>query len=95
LWPVFQVIFTTIDMWIVAIAWIYVATMMAVANAMSPDGSVLGAVAIFLFYGVAPTALVMYILNTSRRRRLRRAQAMQQVQVPQSPDTAPTPQTPP
>lgn len=65
------------NMWIVAIAWMYVVTMMAVANAISPDGSVLGAVFIFLFYGLAPTALVMYILNTSRRRRLRRAQEMQ------------------
>jgi len=59
-------------MWIVAIAWIYVAVMMALAEATSPQGTVLGAVITFLFYGVAPTALVMYLLGTPDRRRARR-----------------------
>jgi hypothetical protein len=59
-------------MWIVAIAWIYVAVMMALAEATSSQGTVLGAVITFLFYGVAPTALVMYLLGTPDRRRARR-----------------------
>lgn len=59
-------------MWIVAIAWIYVALMMALAEATSPQGTVLGAVITFVFYGVAPTALVMYLLGTPGRRRARR-----------------------
>ena len=59
-------------MWIVAIAWIYVALMMALAEAASPQGTYLGAVITFVFYGVAPTALVMYLLGTPGRRRARR-----------------------
>lgn len=59
-------------MWIVAIAWIYVALMMALAEATSSQGSVLGAVITFMFYGVAPTALVMYVLRTPDRKRARR-----------------------
>jgi len=60
-------------MWIVAIAWMYVATMMTVAEAASPQGSVLAAIGIFFFYGLLPTALVMYLLNTPTRRRARLA----------------------
>ena len=59
-------------MWIVAIAWIYVALMMALAEATNPQGSYLGAIVTFLFYGVAPTALVMYLLGAPGRRRARR-----------------------
>lgn len=60
-------------MWIVAIAWMYVAVMMAVAEAFSPQGSVLGAVFTLLLYGIAPLALVMYLLGTPARRRALRA----------------------
>lgn len=59
-------------MWIVAIAWIYVALMMALAEATNPQGSYLGAIVTFVFYGVAPTALVMYLLGAPGRRRARR-----------------------
>jgi hypothetical protein len=63
-------------MWIIAIAWIYVALMMAVADAMHPSGGVVSAVFTFLMYGVGPVALVMYILNTPNRKRARaRAEA--------------------
>ena len=68
-------------MWIVAIAWMYVALMMSMAEATSPDGTVLGAVVTFVFYGVGPLALVMYLLGTpSRRRALRRREAEEQAQ---------------
>lgn len=60
-------------MWIVAIAWMYVALMMALAEATSTQGSVLGAIIILLMYGVAPVSLVMYLLATPARRRARRA----------------------
>ncbi len=60
-------------MWIVAIAWIYVALMMALSEATSPIGTVLGAIVTFVFYGVLPTALVMYLLGTPGRRRARQA----------------------
>jgi hypothetical protein len=60
-------------MHLVAIAWIYVALMMAAAEATSPNGSVLGAVFTFLGYGVAPLAIVVYVFGTPQRRRSRRA----------------------
>jgi hypothetical protein len=60
-------------MHLVAIAWIYVALMMAAAEATSPNGSVLGAVFTFLGYGVAPLAIVVYVFGTPQRRRTRRA----------------------
>lgn len=61
-------------MWIVVIAWMYVAVMMAVAEAFSPQGSILGGVFTLLLYGVAPLALVIYLFNTPMRRRRLRAQ---------------------
>jgi mannose/fructose/N-acetylgalactosamine-specific phosphotransferase system component IID len=56
-------------MYLVAIAWIYVVLMMAVAEAMSPQGSVIGAIFTFLLYGLLPLAIVLYILGTPGRRR--------------------------
>lgn len=59
-------------MYLVAIGWLYVALMMAIAEAISPRGTVLGAIVTFTLYGVAPTALLMYLLGTpGRKRRLR------------------------
>ncbi|MDE2146388.1 MAG: hypothetical protein KGJ24_06840 [Burkholderiales bacterium] len=60
-------------MLIVAIAWIYVVLMMAVAEAMSSQGSLLGAVFTFLLYGVLPLSVVLYVMATPARRRRRRA----------------------
>lgn len=53
----------------VTIAWLYVVVMMAVAEAVSPQGTVLGAVFTFLGYGVLPLSIVLYILNTPARKR--------------------------
>lgn len=58
-------------MHLVALAWIYVALMMAAAEAIHPNGTWLGAVFTFLLYGVLPLGLVLYILGTSARRRAR------------------------
>jgi hypothetical protein len=60
-------------MYLVAIAWLYVVLMMAVAEVVSPQGSVLGAVITLLMYGVGPLTLVLYILGTPHRRRRRKA----------------------
>jgi mannose/fructose/N-acetylgalactosamine-specific phosphotransferase system component IID len=60
-------------MYLVAIAWMYVVLMMAVVEAMSPQGTVLGAVFTLLLYGVGPLALLLYILGTPHRRRRRQA----------------------
>jgi hypothetical protein len=59
-------------MYLVAIAWIYVALMMAVAEATSTQGSLLGAFFTFVLYGLLPVAVLMYILGTPSRRALRR-----------------------
>lgn len=59
-------------MHLVAIAWIYVVGMMAIAEALSTQGSLLGAVITFVLYGVLPLAIVLYILATPARRRARR-----------------------
>ncbi|SPA24412.1 hypothetical protein [Cupriavidus taiwanensis] len=56
-------------MYIVAIGWLYVALMMAIT-----EHNVVAGVATFLMYGVAPVALVLYILGTPGRRR-RKAEA--------------------
>lgn len=56
-------------MYLVAIAWIYVALMMAVAEATHANGTVLGAIVTFVFYGVAPVTLVIYLMGAPGRRR--------------------------
>ncbi len=57
-------------MHIVIIAWLYVALMMAVAEATHTTGTVLGAIFTFLLYGVLPLSLVVYLMNTPARRRV-------------------------
>lgn len=59
-------------MYLVAIGWLYVALMMAVAEANHPSGTVLGGIVTFLFYGLLPTALVMYLMGTPLRRKANR-----------------------
>jgi hypothetical protein len=56
-------------MYLVAIAWIYITLMMAVAEAAHPQGSLLGALITFVLYGLAPLSLVLYLLNSPARRR--------------------------
>lgn len=55
-------------MYIIAIGWLYVTLLMALT-----EGSVVAGVLSFVFYGLAPTALLMWLLGTTARRR-RRAQ---------------------
>jgi hypothetical protein len=61
------------EMYLIAIAWGYVVLMMAVAEATSANGTVLGAVITLLLYGLLPVGLLMYILGTPGRKRRRRA----------------------
>lgn len=79
-------------MWIVAIAWMYVAVMMAVAEGTSPQGTWLGASITLVFYGVVPTALVMYLLGAPGRRkaRLARERAEREAWVAQQQASAPS-----
>ena len=61
-------------MYLVLIAWLYVAVMMAVAEATSQVGSLLGALITFSLYGALPITLVGYIMATPARMRRRKAQ---------------------
>ena len=72
-------------MYIIPIAWIYVALMMAVAEATSSNGSVLGALMTFVLYGVLPIGLVLYFMGSPARRRAIRARENQEVSVQSSP----------
>jgi len=56
-------------MYLVAIAWMYVVLMMSVAELMHPDGTLLGAIITFFFYGVLPLAIVLYIMGARLRRK--------------------------
>ena len=60
-------------MYIVAIAWIYVTLMMSVAEATNTNGSVLGGIVTFILYGILPTSIIIYIMDTPRRKRVRMA----------------------
>jgi predicted membrane channel-forming protein YqfA (hemolysin III family) len=60
-------------MYLVAMGWLYVAVMMSVAEAMHPDGTVMGAMVTFLLYGLLPIGLVLYVMGTPLRRKARQA----------------------
>ena len=67
-------------MYIVPIAWLYVALMMAVAEATSSQGTLLGAFFTFVFYGLMPIGLVLYFMGTPARRRQRLAREAEEAQ---------------
>jgi membrane protein implicated in regulation of membrane protease activity len=58
-------------MYLIAIGWMFVVVLMSAAEAMSPVGSVLGAIVTFFLYGVMPLSIVLYLLGTPSRRRAR------------------------
>lgn len=60
-------------MHIVALAWMFVALLMTIAEATSTQGTVLGAFFTLLFYGVLPLGIVLYVMGASARGRARRA----------------------
>jgi hypothetical protein len=61
-------------MYLIPIAWIYVVTMMTLAEANSPQGTLLGALITFLLYGLLPVSVLVYVMGSAarKRRRLRR-----------------------
>lgn len=59
--------------YLVALAWMYVVLMVAVAELSSPQGTWLGAFFTVLGWGLVPLAVVLYIIGTPARRRARRA----------------------
>jgi hypothetical protein len=57
--------------YLVVIAWLYVAIMMALAEATHPGGTLLGALFTFVLYGVGPVALLVYLMGRPARRAAR------------------------
>jgi hypothetical protein len=58
-------------MLLVLIGWLYVAFLMAAAEAMHPQGTLLGAFITLMLYGIGPVAIVMYLMGTPMRLRSR------------------------
>ena len=79
-------------MYLIPIAWIYVALMMAVAEATNTNGTVLGAIVTFVFYGLLPMALVSYLMGAPMRKRsikAREAAELEAARRQPAPDTVP------
>lgn len=82
-------------MYIVVIAWLYVAVLMALAEGLSAQGTWLGASVTFLLYGLLPVSVVAYIMGSPMRRKARLKQeaeelaAQQQLQPPDTSSHAP------
>ena len=69
------------NMYLVPIAWLYVAFMMAVVEATSTQGTVLGAFFTFVLYGLMPIGLLLYFMGTPGRRRQRLAREAEETEV--------------
>lgn len=60
-------------MLLLTVAWLYIVVLMAVVEATSPSGTLLGAFFTLLLYGFLPLSIALYLLATPGRRRARRA----------------------
>ncbi|MEO7128589.1 MAG: hypothetical protein ABI040_06955 [Rhodoferax sp.] len=56
-------------MYLIVIGWIYVTLLMGVVEASSSTGTILGGMGTFVFYGLAPMALLVYVMGSPARRR--------------------------
>lgn len=65
-------------MYLIVIAWFYVTAMMALAEATSPQGSLLGALITFVLYGLLPMGILVYIFGTPERKRKLKARRQAQ-----------------
>lgn len=65
-------------MYLIIIAWLYVTLLMALAEAFSTQGTILGAIITFVFYGLLPMSLVAYLMGTPMRRKARHREASEQ-----------------
>ena len=70
-------------MYLIAIGWLYVALMMAVAEANHVQGTVLGAILTFFLYGVAPVSLVIYLIGRPGRKKSRQLREAAATALPQ------------
>lgn len=78
-------------MYIIAIGWLYVAVLMA-----ATEHSVVAGLMTFVFYGLLPCAVLLYLMATpARRRRRAKAQSQAQTQAQDgTPDAAPQAEPP-
>lgn len=60
-------------MMLIAFGWIYVVLMIALVQATGSQGSVIGALLTFGFYGLLPVAILVYLMLSPARRRRNRA----------------------
>ena len=60
-------------MYIVPIAWLYVALMMSVAEATNTNGSILGGILTCILYGILPTSIIVYVMGAPNRKKARLA----------------------
>ena len=58
-------------MYLVVIAWLYVAVLMAAAEATHSNGSILGAIFTFFLYGLMPVGLLWYFKQRKGQRQAR------------------------
>lgn len=83
-------------MYIVAIGWMYVVTLMA-----ATENNIAAGLATFLFYGVLPCSVLVYIMGTKNRRLRREFQELQaqransEPQAPLATDAQASPSGPP
>ena len=78
-------------MYIVPIAWLYVALMMSVAEATNTNGSVLGGILTFILYGILTTAIIVYIMGTPQRKKARLALEQAEMSAKQEQNSNETP----
>lgn len=75
-------------MYIIPIAWLYVAVMMSVAEATATNGSILGAIITLVLYGLLPVGLILYFMGAPGRKRAIRAREAAELQASLQPDTS-------
>ena len=73
-------------MYIIPIAWLYVAVMMSVAEATAPNGTILGAIVTFVLYGLLPISLILYFMGAPGRKRAIRAREAAELATARQPD---------
>jgi predicted membrane channel-forming protein YqfA (hemolysin III family) len=81
-------------MHLVTMAWLYVVLMMALAEATSKQGTVLGAIVTLVLYGLLPLGIVLYVMGTPGRKRAQTRALAARDETPHvvsSPASSPTP----
>ncbi len=81
-------------MYIVPIAWLYVAVLMAVAEATNTTGTVLGGIITFLLYGLLPVVLLVYVMGAPARKRAIKAKEQAELAAAKANLTNPNPDPP-